>query len=370
MGMLTRAPLVLSLQGCMAVGKTTAARYVQSRMPQVHVCPEDNLAVIGEVKRRGLDKNAYADYLEIQRLFLQSEVRRYEAASRFPCALMDFGAEEIAFYTLHYPQIIGQDWAVEAPLSDALADVRRCMPARILFLDAPDDVLRARRDGDASRARGFFDTYLTRLLPLKRRWFIGRPDVDVLNTGEMDAQAVGEAVCAWVERCMDGRECGGHMTDIQDKLAVLARIARTMTAGGVRWAVGGSLMLYLRGAVSGVHDIDLMVAEADAPRADALLAAMGERLPEKSNEGFGTKFFRQYRIGGVDVDMMGGMEILSGGRAHSFPLLEEEITARADVLGETVPLHSVRVWQACYALMGRSEKAELTARWLKEHPQE
>lgn len=96
--------MILSLQGCMAVGKTTAARYLQAHDPQLHVCFEDNAAVIAEVKHRGLDKNCYADYLEIQRLFLQNEVRRWQEAQKYPCTVMDFGAEEIVFYTLHYPK--------------------------------------------------------------------------------------------------------------------------------------------------------------------------------------------------------------------------------------------------------------------------
>ena len=61
--------MILSLQGCMAVGKTTAARYLEQHCQQVQVCFEDNAAVLAEIKRRGLNKNCYADYLEIQRLF-------------------------------------------------------------------------------------------------------------------------------------------------------------------------------------------------------------------------------------------------------------------------------------------------------------
>lgn len=53
----------------MAVGKTTVARYLEQHCQQVQVCFEDNAAVLAEIKRRGLDKNCYADYLEIQRLF-------------------------------------------------------------------------------------------------------------------------------------------------------------------------------------------------------------------------------------------------------------------------------------------------------------
>lgn len=61
--------MILSLQGCMAVGKTTAARYLKQHCQQVQVCFEDNAAVLAEIKRRGLNKNCYADYLELQRLF-------------------------------------------------------------------------------------------------------------------------------------------------------------------------------------------------------------------------------------------------------------------------------------------------------------
>ena len=53
---------------------------------------------------------------------------------------MDFGAEEIEFYTLNYPKTNGQDWEIENALQKELELVRRCMPTRILFLDASDEV--------------------------------------------------------------------------------------------------------------------------------------------------------------------------------------------------------------------------------------
>lgn len=99
--------MILSLQGCMAVGKTTVARYLEQHCQQVQVCFEDNAAVLAEIKRRGLNKNCYADYLEIQRLFLRNELRRGQKAKKYPHAVMDFGAEEIEFYTLNYPKSRG-----------------------------------------------------------------------------------------------------------------------------------------------------------------------------------------------------------------------------------------------------------------------
>ena len=192
--------IVLSLQGGMAVGKTTAARYLARHTPDLHVCLEDNRAVISQVQRLGLDKTRCDDYIRIQRLWLQHEVDRWQQARPWPCTVMDFGAEEIEFYTLHYPRTIGQDWDVEGPLARELAAVRRCMPRRILFLDAPDPVLRRRKEGDAARDRGFFEHYLQELLPLKRAWFAQKDNVDVLQTAGMTPEQVGAAALEWAVR--------------------------------------------------------------------------------------------------------------------------------------------------------------------------
>ena len=157
--------IVLSLQGGMAVGKTTAARYLARHAPDLHVCLEDNRAVIGQVQRLGLDKTRCDDYIRIQRLWLQHEVDRWQQARPWPCTVMDFGAEEIEFYTLHYPRTIGQDWDVEGPLARELAAVRRCMPRRILFLDAPDPVLRRRKEGTPPGTGGSSSTICRSFCP-------------------------------------------------------------------------------------------------------------------------------------------------------------------------------------------------------------
>lgn len=194
--------MVLSLQGCMAVGKTTAVNYLQKNAPYIHICYEINTDVVEEVKHRGLDKNKYEDYLEIQRLWLKKEVDRWNKAIKFPCSVMDFGAEEIEFYTLNYPKSIGADWEIENALHPELEAVRKCMPARILFLDASEDVLRRHKENDSTRSRNFFEHHLKYLLPLKREWFFGKPNVDILCVDDLNAEEVGMQVKEWCDHCM------------------------------------------------------------------------------------------------------------------------------------------------------------------------
>ena len=194
--------MILSLQGCMAVGKTTAVRYLQTNAPYINISYEINTDIVEEVKRRNLDKSVYEDYLEIQKLWLKKEVLRYEKAKQYPCSVMDFGAEEIEFYTLNYPKSIGVDWEIENALKKELDEVRQCMPDRILFLDASDDVLRSHKQNDPTRSRNFFEHHLTHMMPLKRQWFLGRENVDLLMVDELSAEEVGAAVKKWCDQCI------------------------------------------------------------------------------------------------------------------------------------------------------------------------
>lgn len=194
--------MILSLQGCMAVGKTTALGYLERKLPQAAVSREENAGVIAEIRRRGLDKDTFAGYCAIQRLWLANEVRRYEAVKDRPCVVMDFGAEEILFHTLAYPKTIGADWDVEGALGPELDAVRACLPDHILFLEASDETLRRRKAGDPTRSRSSFEEYLQKFLPLKRTWLRSLPNVEVLNTDGLTADEVGRQVLAWAVRCL------------------------------------------------------------------------------------------------------------------------------------------------------------------------
>ena len=194
--------MILSLQGCMAVGKTTAVKYIQANAPYINISYEINTDIVEEVKRRNLDKNKYEDYLEIQKLWLKKEVIRYEKAIKHNCSIMDFGAEEIEFYTLNYPKSIGADWEVENALKKELEEVRKCLPNRILFLDASDDVLREKMKNDYKRSRNFFKYNLTNMIHLKRKLFLDKDNVDVLMVDNLSADEVGIKVKEWCDMCL------------------------------------------------------------------------------------------------------------------------------------------------------------------------
>lgn len=113
---------------------------------------------------------------------------------------MDFGAEEIEFYTLNYPKSIGANWNVENKLFNELESLKKCMPDRILFLDASESVLRNHKQNDKTRSRNFFEYHLKYLLSLKKKWFLQKKNVDVLNVNDLSENEVGEKVKTWIDR--------------------------------------------------------------------------------------------------------------------------------------------------------------------------
>ena len=127
---------------------------------------------------------------------------RWHKAIKYPCSVMDFGAEEIEFYTLNYPKSIGADWEMENALREELEAVRKCMPTRILFLDASDEVLRRNKENDDTSSRNFFEHHLKYLMPLKRKWFLGRENVDILCVDDLDIETVGLKVKEWCDSCI------------------------------------------------------------------------------------------------------------------------------------------------------------------------
>lgn len=192
--------IILSLQGCMAVGKTTAVNYIRNTAPYVNISYETNTGIIDQIKSRHLNKNVFEDYIEIQKLWIENEIVRCERAQNYDCTIMDYGAEEIEFYTLNYPKAIGANWNVEDKLQNELESLKKCMPSRILFLDASESVLRSHKENDKIRSRNFFEYYLKYLLPLKKEWFLQKKNVDILDVDKLNENEVGEEVKIWIDR--------------------------------------------------------------------------------------------------------------------------------------------------------------------------
>lgn len=191
---------VISMQGGMASGKTTLARELEASLKDVIVSYEDITEAIKEVKSRGLDKSLMEDYLEIQRIFIRHEIKRYDRLiNSGKNVIIDMGPDQIEFYTINYPKSIGEKWDVELLLKDELKALRECTLDMIIYLDADIETLIDRKESDNTRSRGFFKHYIDNLHNRKRDWFIDRNDTVFIDTTKRDIDLLVKDVVNRIE---------------------------------------------------------------------------------------------------------------------------------------------------------------------------
>lgn len=187
-----------SLQGSMAVGKTTAAKYIEKTFPNVHVSYEEHNNVKRKIGERNLNKDNYEDYIEIQKIWIESAVKRYNKNRIFENVLMDFGSEDIEFYTYNYPASMGYDWDIVTPLKDELELLSKHQPDHILFLNADEETIRKRKENDNTVERRSFEHHISKLFPLKKQWFIGKENVTLLDVDRLTMEEMCQKVADWI----------------------------------------------------------------------------------------------------------------------------------------------------------------------------
>lgn len=150
----------------------------------------------------------------------------------------------------------------------------------------------------------------------------------------------------------------------EEKLAVLKNIAAAFEKSGITWALGASALLYFKGIVPDFGDIDIVAAEEDIQKIKAALGSAGERKPENPANRRKARVYLEYRIGGVNVDIMAGLVFDGDHPSPVYALRAEDVKDFAAWDKTRIPLQSVEEWRTFYALMGRTEKVRLIDAYL------
>lgn len=150
--------------------------------------------------------------------------------------------------------------------------------------------------------------------------------------------------------------------DIGKKLDVLARMGKILNEKNIIWAVGGSLLLYLKGKVDDFQDIDIMVIEDHGEEVKEILEQYGDLQDPSLNPQYKTRYFFEFIIDGVEIDVMAGFVIIHQGKEYDCSLCPEDIREHYLINDIYIPLQSLEEWRRYYRLMGRTEKVELIDR--------
>lgn len=124
------------------------------------------------------------------------------------------------------------------------------------------------------------------------------------------------------------------------------------------------MLLYFKGITSEFHDIDIMVSEEEFDTAKEVLLAFGKMQPPNPDNKYRTRYFAEFIVDGVDIDVMAGFIIIDKDKEHYFPLKQDAIKDFTEVNGIRIPLQAIEEWHTYYKLMGRNEKVKMIDAWL------
>lgn len=113
------------------------------------------------------------------------------------------------------------------------------------------------------------------------------------------------------------------------KEKALRRLGEKLASSSIPFAAGGEWLLCQRGLSDIYHAFDIVVAEADADRADHVLTKLGMRQIQESPDGV---FCCHYHFDGADITLLAvrGEAVVTDGEAT--------------VLGVTIPLMQSDAW--------------------------
>lgn len=149
------------------------------------------------------------------------------------------------------------------------------------------------------------------------------------------------------------------MSTLKHKLEILSLIAKNLNKEKITWAVGGSTLLYLKNISKTFDDIDIEVTEDGVSKVKQILLNLGQLQTQDLNKNFKTKYFYEFKIENVDVDVMAGLSIINNEIEYYFPLNKEDISDYIIINNETIPLQSVLKWKQYYKLMNRHDKVKM-----------
>ncbi|QMS85474.1 hypothetical protein [Candidatus Xianfuyuplasma coldseepsis] len=155
--------------------------------------------------------------------------------------------------------------------------------------------------------------------------------------------------------------------DISKQEQALIVLAEELNKQSIPWALGGSMLLWYKGIVNQVQDLDIMILEQDEKIVSSIIQTIGTIQPQhkRDNQECHSTVFIEAVINGIDVDIIGGFTIDSNNEAHYCPLQVDKIE-HIHIDDTVIYLDSLELWKTYYTLMGRTTRANQIAQFLTE----
>ena len=138
----------------------------------------------------------------------------------------------------------------------------------------------------------------------------------------------------------------------------LIEIGNILNSNNIKWALGGSLLLYLNGINTTVADIDILVDERDTLKLLKLVNGF-KHIEKPKTDIYLTERFFSITLKGVDIDLMVGFKVKTDNEIYSFPVGNRLINKEITVDSIKIYLSSVEDWFNAYLAMDRKDKVKM-----------
>ncbi|MDA1908113.1 AAA family ATPase [Bacillus pacificus] len=185
---------VISLQGPMASGKTTLAKRLERQ--GLSVIYENPYPIVKKRKVLNLDMNSKEGFILNQKMFMEAKIKEFQNV-KDAVVIFDRGPEDIEFFTLFYPTIIGEEWDIETELKDELYKLRECRSDAIFYLDVTEKNVYDRKNNDRARKRSTFEEQF-KLVETEKDWYKQFP-VTYVDTNRLTAEELEVYFMDWLK---------------------------------------------------------------------------------------------------------------------------------------------------------------------------
>jgi len=145
----------------------------------------------------------------------------------------------------------------------------------------------------------------------------------------------------------------------------LSAIGTKLNENNIIWGVGASILMYQHGLLSNPHDINLIVDINDIEKADKILKRMGERKTYYKDTNYSTKYFYEYVINNIDVDVMAGLAINHNSGIFEYNFDCNSVSEFIEINDVSIPFTSLEDWYVIYQLIpGRESKVKMIEDYL------
>lgn len=172
------------------------------------------------------------------------------------------------------------------------------------------------------------------------------------------------------DQALDNWVCLFEDPEYKERCEVFLLLHKIFNKENVKWAIGCSMNLYIRGIVDEFHDIDFIVDINSIQKIKTIMYDLGAELKETGGNGFcESDVYLHYQFGRVDVDIISGFRLITFGTSYYYAYDEKEIdNLNIGMIDDDIPLISLEAMYILYYMMeGWQKKRQFKRKLIEEY---